>query len=221
MALNLANREGMKWHFFFFFARNSHTVIEEQIWWWTTCLDCPFSKILSADPTEIHMLATSWTVILPSSSKSAFTWSTLWPILCVSGYPAHWNLQQRSHHFLTLKTIIWLFHCLLSRGYFQHVKNIGTVFPQFKQNLMQTHCSFKSAIFHVYQNCKWNSMYLTSHHSTTTHVLEPYLKQEITQENIFYLHLVKEVGAGNNIILLQSLHTLLDHWYIFHSFQHW
>jgi hypothetical protein len=90
VALNLAKREGMKWQFVF--ARNSHTVSEESIWWWTTCLDYLFFKILSAEPNEIHMLATSWTVILLSSSKSTFTWSTLWPILCVSRYPAHWNL---------------------------------------------------------------------------------------------------------------------------------
>jgi hypothetical protein len=96
--------------------------------------------------------------------------STLWPILCIGGYPMLWNLQQRSHHFLTLKTIIWLFHCLLSRQYIQHFKSVGTVFPQFKQNLMQTHCSFKSATFRIHQNCKWNNTYLTSHHSTTTHV---------------------------------------------------
>ena len=111
---------------------------EEQIWWWITCLDCLFFKVLSAEPNEIHMLATSWTVILLSSSKTTVTWSTLWPILCVSGYPAHRNLQQTSHHFLTSKTIIWLFHCLLYRGYFQHFKSPGTVFPQFRQNLMHT-----------------------------------------------------------------------------------
>ena len=89
-------------------------------------------------------------------------------------------------------------------------------FSQFKQNMMQTHCSFKSVTFHVYQNCKWNNTYLTSHHSTTTHVIQPHLKQEITQNNLFYLHVVKEVGAGNSIVILQSLHTLLNRWYIFH-----
>jgi hypothetical protein len=30
------------------------------------------------------------------------------------------------------------------------------VFPSLKQNLMQTFCSFKCAIYYVYQNCKLN-----------------------------------------------------------------
>ena len=159
---------------------------EEQIWWWITCLDCLFFKVLSAEPNEIHMLATSWTVILLSSSKTTVTWSTLWPILCVSGYPAHRNLQQTSRHFLTSKTIIWLFHCLLYRGYFQHFKSPGTVFPQFRQNLMHTHCSFKPATFHVYQNCKWNDTYtyIASHHSTTTHVTSLLKAGNYSEESI-------------------------------------
>jgi len=38
-------------------------------------------------------------------------------------------------------------------------------------------------------------------------MLHPYLKQEITQKNLFYLHLMKEAGAVNGIVVLQSLHT--------------
>jgi len=57
-------------------------------------------------------------------------------------------------------------------------------------------------------------MYLTRHHSTTTHVTA-LLKAEITQKNLFYLHLEKEVCASNSSVILQSLHTLLQcHMYI-------
>jgi hypothetical protein len=44
-------------------------------------------------------------------------------------------------------------------------------------------------------------------------MLHPYLKQEITQKNLFYLHLLKEGSALNSIVMLQSLHTLLDRMY--------
>jgi hypothetical protein len=33
-----------------------------------------------------------------------------------------------------------------------------TFFPGLKQNLMQTCCSFKSAIFWLHKNCRWNNM---------------------------------------------------------------
>ena len=49
--------------------------------------------------------------------------------------------------------------------------------------------------------------------SLNNHTLHPYLKQEITQKNLFYLHLMKEVGAGNSTVLLQSLHTPFYHIY--------
>ena len=41
-------------------------------------------------------------------------------------------------------------------------------------------------------------------------MLQPYFKQEITQKNLFYLHLVKEVYATNSSVILQSLHKLLE-----------
>jgi hypothetical protein len=41
-------------------------------------------------------------------------------------------------------------------------------------------------------------------------MLQPYFKQEITQKNLFYMHLVKGVCASNSSVKLQSLHTLLQ-----------
>ena len=125
-----------------------------------------------------------------------------------------WNLQQSSHHFLTSKTIIWLFHCLLSRGYFQHIKSVGTVFPQFKQNLMQTHCSFKSATFHVYQNCKWNNMYVKSHHSTTTHVTSLLKAGNYSEESILSAPHERSWCCQRYCRAAVTPHTLLDHMYI-------
>jgi hypothetical protein len=59
-------------------------------------------------------------------------------------------------------------HFLLSKPYMQHFEEFCSIIPQLKQNLMQTCCSFKSAIFLVHQNCKWNTthLYLTRHYLT-------------------------------------------------------
>lgn len=65
-----------------------------------------FFKIRSADPKEIHMLATSQTMILLSSRKVP-SLDPRCDLICASmDIPCIWNLRQRSHNFLTLKTII-------------------------------------------------------------------------------------------------------------------
>jgi len=38
-------------------------------------------------------------------------------------------------------------HCLLSKSCYQYFRNISRIFPNLKQNVIQTCCSSKSAIF--------------------------------------------------------------------------
>jgi hypothetical protein len=43
-----------------------------------------------------------------------------------------------------------------------------SISASFKQNLMQTYCSFKSAIFKVHKNSKWNNTHLYLRYYATT-----------------------------------------------------
>jgi len=61
-------------------------------------------------------------------------------------------------------------NCFFSRSYFQHSESFYTIFPQFKAQLYTDRPFFKSAVFWVQQNCKWNNTHthIITHFSTFT-----------------------------------------------------
>jgi len=76
------------------------------------------------------------------------------------------------------------------------------IFPNFKQNLVQTFCSLKSAIFRYYKvangtthTCTWQDI------TQQSHLLQPYYNREMTYQNILYLHLVIVFHAANNFVI--------------------
>lgn len=138
----------MKW--FSFYSSLNRQKIKLSATWRTFRLSY---KMLWTDSNKIpSMLASSCIVILPFFRTSSITWSMFSPVLL-----PHWlfdyvqsiyHFQQRSYHFVSLSPLKKLCssHCLLSKCYF-HIKKMSVPFsPSLKQNLIWTHCSFKSAI---------------------------------------------------------------------------
>ena len=100
----------------------------------------------------------------------------------------------------------------LFRSYFQHFESSHNIFLQLKQNLLQTHYSFKSATFQVCQNYKWNNthLYLSRHYSAVA-CITALFQVEMTQKRLSVLCLVVEVCAGINSVSLQCLITPCIH----------
>jgi len=81
--------------------------------------------------------------------------------------------------------------------------SLFSTFLNLKQNLVQTFCFFKSAIFRYYKvangtthTCTWRDI------TQQSHLLQPYYKREVTYQNILYLHLVIEFQATSNFVIL-------------------
>jgi hypothetical protein len=72
--------------------------------------------------------------------------------------------------------------------------------------LLQKHYFFKSVIFQVCQNHKWNNthLYLTRYYSAVA-CITALFQVEVTQQTLADMHLVVEVCAGSSNVILQSV----------------
>ena len=97
-----------------------------------------------------------------------------------------------------------------SKSYFQYFERSYSIFLQLKQNLLQTHYFFKSAIFQVCQNHKWNNThsYLTRYYSAVACITDLF-QAEVTQQTLADLCLVVGVCAHSSNVILQSVTFLI------------
>lgn len=104
-------------------------------------------KMFWTQTNEIIKMITSQTVILLFSRANSFNWSTFSAILLVMNVPSVQHLRKRHTAYKHGKshTNLCYFHCL--QATFNIWKFPYHLSPSFKQNFIQTCCSFKSAIF--------------------------------------------------------------------------
>ena len=91
---------------------------------------------------------------------------------------------------------------------FQRFESFCSISFSFKENLMQTHCFFKSAIFFVYQNGHWNNTLILQKPLLSSHMLQLYSKQEMTKQSLLHLHAAIEVGASSSSVISHSVQKL-------------
>lgn len=104
------------------------------------------------------------------------------------------SLKKLSRPFSALQTLLL------------NILNVLIAFyPSLKQNLIQTHCSFKSAIFWIYQN-----------HNRMIHACT---EQDVVNNHMFYRHIPSrnwlsrlevQVSTNNSSPILQSLQKIFD-----------
>jgi hypothetical protein len=98
-----------------------------------------------------------------------------------------------------------------------NISNASVVFfPSLKQNLIQALYSFKSDIFWVPKNRKWNNthLYVTRHYST----IAPYSKKEMTQQTLLPLlyllsvlaALVSSRGQSGNYLIVPRIRGVTE-----------
>ena len=114
-------------------------------------------------------------------------------------------------HLLPFSFVFFISGCRqLSKSYFQYFERSYSIFLQLKQNLLQTHYFFKSPIFQVCQNHKWNNThsYLTIYYSAVT-CNTALFQAEVTQQTLADLCLVLGVCARSSNVILRSVTFLI------------
>jgi len=114
-------------------------------------------------------------------------------------------------HLLPFSFVFLISGChQLSKRYFQYFERSHSIFLQLKQNLLQTHYFFKSAIFQVCQNPKWNNthLYLTRYYSAVA-CITALFQAEVTQQTLTDLCLVVDICAGSSCVILRSVTFLI------------
>ena len=76
---------------------------------------------------------------------------------------------------------------------------------------MQIHYSFKSAFFFRYNKITNGTTNICTYQAITqqSHMLQPYFKQEMTQQTLLYLHLL-EVHASSSNVIYQPVQRLFE-----------
>lgn len=109
-----------------------------------------FQNALNLPEWNFQHVRTPLRVTLLFSSKSSFTWATLLSVLFINGCPKHLAFSKEVTKFLNLENKLQT--CVLPIVWYPitapNISQVSIAFlTSLMQHLIQTKCSFKSAIF--------------------------------------------------------------------------
>jgi hypothetical protein len=146
---------------------------------------------------------------------TGFIWLRLVAVVCACEQTIRTFSSRKGGEFLDLLSNYQLLKealicCLFSNSYFQHFESSDSFFPQFKAKFDADRLFFQVCQFLAIPKSHTEQQALLHYTTQQSHMLQPYSKQEMSQQNIFYLQSAAEVHTSSSNAISPSVQKLLD-----------